>query len=115
MTQRPHRSCHLILLLRARIGVLALLLAALAGRGIHLFHDGRFRLLALGLGACANQTPTQQRVTTGAAIGALGGAAVGAIAGGGNARGRCQRSGRSRVSPFRLMVTRISISGRTLT
>lgn len=40
-------------------------------------------VLALGLGACANQTPTQQRVTTGAAIGALGGAAVGAIAGGG--------------------------------
>ena len=34
-------------------------------------------VLALGLGACANQTPTQQRVTTGAAIGALGGAAVG--------------------------------------
>ena len=27
-------------------------------------------VLALGLGACANQTPTQQRVTTGAAIGA---------------------------------------------
>ena len=40
-------------------------------------------VLALGLGACANQTPTQQRVTTGAAVGALGGAAVGAIAGGG--------------------------------
>ncbi len=31
MTQRPHRSCHLILLLRARIGVLALLLAGHAG------------------------------------------------------------------------------------
>jgi len=40
-------------------------------------------VLALGLGACANQTPTQQRVTTGAAIGALGGAAIGGIAGGG--------------------------------
>jgi hypothetical protein len=39
--------------------------------------------LALGLSACANQTPTQQRVTTGAAVGALGGAAVGAIANGG--------------------------------
>lgn len=38
---------------------------------------------ALGLSACANQTPTQQRVTTGAAVGALGGAAIGAIAGGG--------------------------------
>ncbi|MBS1181327.1 MAG: hypothetical protein H6Q99_1207 [Proteobacteria bacterium] len=40
-------------------------------------------VLAFGLGACANQTPTQQRVTTGAAIGALGGAAIGGIAGGG--------------------------------
>lgn len=40
-------------------------------------------VLALGLGACANQTPNQQRVTTGAAIGALGGAAIGGIAGGG--------------------------------
>ena len=40
-------------------------------------------VLAFGLGACANQTPTQQRVTTGAAIGALGGAASGGIAGGG--------------------------------
>ncbi len=40
-------------------------------------------VLALGLGACANQTPAQQRVTTGAAIGALGGAAIGGIAGGG--------------------------------
>lgn len=39
--------------------------------------------LGLGLAACANQTPTQQRVTTGAAVGALGGAAIGAIAGGG--------------------------------
>ena len=38
-------------------------------------------VLALGLGACANQTPAQQRVTTGAAIGALGGAAIGGIAG----------------------------------
>ena len=35
----------------------------------------------LGLAAC-NQTATQQRVTTGAAVGALGGAAVGGIAGG---------------------------------
>lgn len=40
-------------------------------------------VLAIGLGACANQTPSQQRVTTGLAAGALGGAAVGAIAGGG--------------------------------
>ena len=40
-------------------------------------------VLAFGLGACANQTPTQQRVTTGAAVGALGGAAIGGIAGGG--------------------------------
>ncbi|WP_237151458.1 YMGG-like glycine zipper-containing protein [Oryzibacter oryziterrae] len=39
-------------------------------------------VLALGLSACS-QTATQQRVTTGAAVGALGGAAVGAIAGGG--------------------------------
>jgi uncharacterized protein YcfJ len=39
--------------------------------------------VALGLSACANQTPTQQRVTTGAAVGALGGAAIGAIADGG--------------------------------
>ena len=38
--------------------------------------------MVLGLAAC-NQTETQQRVTTGAAVGALGGAAVGAIAGGG--------------------------------
>lgn len=38
--------------------------------------------MALGLAAC-NQTATQQRVTTGAAVGALGGAAVGALAGGG--------------------------------
>ncbi len=39
-------------------------------------------VMALGLSACA-QTETQQRVTTGAAVGALGGAAVGALAGGG--------------------------------
>jgi hypothetical protein len=39
--------------------------------------------MVLGLAACANQTPTQQRVTTGAGVGALGGAAVGALAGGG--------------------------------
>jgi uncharacterized protein YcfJ len=36
--------------------------------------------LTLALGACSQ---TQQRVGTGAAVGALGGAAVGAIAGGG--------------------------------
>lgn len=39
--------------------------------------------LAMGLAACQGQTPTQQRVTTGAAVGALGGAGVGALAGGG--------------------------------
>jgi uncharacterized protein YcfJ len=38
--------------------------------------------VAVGLAAC-NQTATQQRVTTGAAAGALGGAAVGAIVDGG--------------------------------
>ena len=40
-------------------------------------------VVALGLSACASQTQTQQRVTTGAALGAVGGAAIGAIAGGG--------------------------------
>lgn len=38
--------------------------------------------MAVGLVAC-NQTSSQQRVATGAAAGALGGAAVGAIANGG--------------------------------
>ena len=33
------------------------------------------------LSACAGQTPTQQRVLSGAAIGGLGGTAIGAIAG----------------------------------
>lgn len=36
--------------------------------------------LTMALGACSQ---TQQRVGTGAAVGALGGAAIGAIAGGG--------------------------------
>lgn len=39
-------------------------------------------VLALGLVAC-NQTESQRRVTTGAAVGALGGAAVGGIVDGG--------------------------------
>ncbi|HUG60830.1 MAG TPA: hypothetical protein VMP03_03240 [Methylomirabilota bacterium] len=38
-------------------------------------------MVTAGLAAC-NQTASQQRVTTGAAVGALGGAGVGAIAGG---------------------------------
>lgn len=37
--------------------------------------------MVMGLAAC-NQTATQQRVTTGAAAGALGGAAIGALADG---------------------------------
>lgn len=37
--------------------------------------------LALGLSACAGQTPTQQRTLSGAVIGAGGGAVIGAIAG----------------------------------
>lgn len=36
---------------------------------------------AIALSACAGQTPTQQRVLSGAAIGGLGGPAIGAIAG----------------------------------
>ena len=36
---------------------------------------------AIALSACAGQTPTQQRVLSGAAIGGLGGTAIGAIAG----------------------------------
>ena len=36
---------------------------------------------AVVLTACAGQTPTQQRVLSGAAIGGLGGTAIGAIAG----------------------------------
>ena len=36
---------------------------------------------AVALSACAGQTPTQQRVLSGAAIGGLGGTAIGAIAG----------------------------------
>ncbi|WP_181707829.1 bacteriocin [Chthonobacter rhizosphaerae] len=39
--------------------------------------------LGMGLAGCQGQTATQQRVTTGAGVGALGGAAVGALAGGG--------------------------------
>jgi hypothetical protein len=35
----------------------------------------------VALSACAGQTPTQQRVLSGAAIGGLGGTAIGAIAG----------------------------------
>lgn len=38
--------------------------------------------MALSLAAC-NQTASQQRVTTGAAVGALGGAAIGGIVDGG--------------------------------
>ena len=37
--------------------------------------------VALGTSACAGQTPTQQRTLSGAAIGAGGGAVIGAIAG----------------------------------
>ena len=36
---------------------------------------------AISLSACAGQTPTQQRVLSGAAIGGVGGTAIGAIAG----------------------------------
>ena len=36
---------------------------------------------AIVVSACAGQTPTQQRVLSGAAIGGLGGTAIGAIAG----------------------------------
>ena len=36
---------------------------------------------SIALSACAGQTPTQQRVLSGAAIGGLGGTAIGAIAG----------------------------------
>jgi hypothetical protein len=36
---------------------------------------------AIALSGCAGQTPTQQRVLSGAAIGGLGGTAIGAIAG----------------------------------
>jgi hypothetical protein len=36
---------------------------------------------AIVLSACAGQTPTQQRTLSGAAIGGIGGTAIGAIAG----------------------------------
>jgi len=36
---------------------------------------------ALSVSACAGQTPTQQRTLSGAAIGGIGGTAIGAIAG----------------------------------
>jgi hypothetical protein len=39
-------------------------------------------LLLLSLTACANMNRTQQRALSGGAIGAAGGAAIGAIAGG---------------------------------
>ena len=39
-------------------------------------------LIAVALAACSNLTPREQRVVTGAGIGAAGGAAIGAIAGG---------------------------------
>ena len=39
-------------------------------------------LLLLSLGACSNMNRTQQRDLSGGAIGAAGGAAIGAIAGG---------------------------------
>ena len=35
----------------------------------------------VGVSACAGQTPTQQRTLSGAAIGGVGGTAIGAIAG----------------------------------
>jgi hypothetical protein len=48
---------------------------------------------ALPLAGCAEMSPTQQRALSGTAIGAGGGAVIGAIAG--NARTRCRnRSGR---------------------
>lgn len=39
-------------------------------------------LLLVGLGACSNMSQTQQRTLSGGAIGAAGGAAIGAISGG---------------------------------
>ncbi|MBI2253571.1 MAG: hypothetical protein HYU58_03010 [Proteobacteria bacterium] len=39
-------------------------------------------LLALSLGACSNMSSTQQRTLSGGAIGAAGGAAIGALSGG---------------------------------
>lgn len=39
-------------------------------------------LLATSLGACSNMSPTQQRMLSGGAIGAAGGAAIGAVSGG---------------------------------
>ena len=46
-------------------------------------HSATSALLAtaIAVSACAGQTPTQQRVLSGAAIGGLGGTAIGAIAG----------------------------------
>ena len=37
--------------------------------------------IAVSVSACAGQTPTQQRTLSGGAIGAVGGTAIGAIAG----------------------------------
>ena len=37
--------------------------------------------IAISVSACAGQTPTQQRTLSGGAIGAVGGTAIGAIAG----------------------------------
>lgn len=49
-------------------------------------HGGRMfiaaGLLALSLGACSNMSSTQQRTLSGGAIGAAGGAAIGALSGG---------------------------------
>ncbi|MDY0873868.1 YMGG-like glycine zipper-containing protein [Dongia rigui] len=39
-------------------------------------------LLAVSLGACSNMSSTQQRTLSGGAIGAAGGAAIGALSGG---------------------------------
>ena len=39
-------------------------------------------VLAIALSACANMTNRQQRAVSGGAIGALGGAAIGALTGG---------------------------------
>lgn len=39
-------------------------------------------LLLVGLGACSNMSQTQQRTLSGGAIGAAGGAVIGAVSGG---------------------------------
>ncbi|MBU2744134.1 hypothetical protein, partial [Acidithiobacillus caldus] len=54
---------------------------------VTILRAGILALAVLGLAGCANMSPTGQRALSGGAIGATGGAVLGAVAGGNPALG----------------------------